>query len=378
MARMSNSASETENHQFDCLPVLISLSDFFGSNTLRRIATKGSIEMKPSRGRLDRGDARSKKKKARRILRPDEKQKSQETIAVGLTPFERFYAGLLRSEAVEFLGDKRALWETICKRLRLPTPTKPLLSSYSTQQAHFSNRAALVIEEARQALSDNIRELKAGRNSNYQRCTVFPPKNGRVHQSLLSLDLSITRVENKESGHSILTFSKKSAPFTKEEMMHFRQGTIFSCLDKKTTHTIENIYLGVILPQHREEMIKSKSFAVMIFRKIKKTNNGIWKLTPIISLLSEQRKFEACLTQIDTPVPFLLPLLGMKRSGFSTNYQQKEESDGGDEDDSSGCEVLEYVDLESTFQIPLLNKVQEKAATAFLKSKSDTISLVQG
>ena len=126
-------------------------------------------------------------------------------------------------------------------------------------------------------------------------------------------------------------------------------------------------------------MIKSNSFAVMIFRKIKKTNDGIWKLTPIISLLSEQRKFEACLTQIDTPVPFLLPLLGMKRSDYQQSlHGQREESDGGDEDDNSDCEVLEFVDLESTFQIPRLNKVQEKAATAFLKSKSDTMSLVQG
>ena len=178
--------------------------------------------MKPTRGGIDRGDARSKKKKARRILRPDEKQKSQEIIAVGLPAFERFYAGLLRSEAIEFLCDKKGLWQTICKRLRLPTPTKPLLSSYSTQQAHFSNRASLVIEEARQALSDNLRELKAGRNSNYQRSALFPPRNGRTHQSLLSLDLSIIRVEHKASGHSILPFSKKFAPFTKDEIMHFR------------------------------------------------------------------------------------------------------------------------------------------------------------
>ena len=334
--------------------------------------------MKTGREGFDRGDTRPKKKKARRILRPDQKQKSQETIPVGLPAFQRFYAGLLRSEANDFLGDKKELWETICRRLRLPTPTRPLLSLYSTQQAHFSNRAALVIEEARQALSDSIRDLKAGGNSNYQRSAIFLARNGRAHESLLSFDLSITRVEHKVSGHSILTFSKKSVPFTKNEMLHLRQGTIFSCLDRKTTHTIENIFLGVVLPQNREEMITSNSFALMIFRKIKKTNNGSWKLTPILSLLSEQRKFEACLVQIASPVPFLLPLLGIKRSAQTQTIQDQSNGQRALNSEAEGCEVLEFVDLETTFQIPRLNEMQERAATTFLKSKSDTISLVQG
>lgn len=341
--------------------------------------------MQPARGGFDRGDARSKKKKARRILRPDEKQKSKETIPVGLPALERFYAGILRSEATDFLGDSKGLWETICSRLALPTPKGPLPSSYGTQQAHFSNRAALVIEEARQALSDSIRELKNGRNSNYQRSSVFPNKNGRARQSgkdnaLFSMDLSITRVEHKGSGHSILTFAKKSQLFTKEELQHFRQGTIFSCLDRKTTHTIENIFLGVVLPQSREEMITSNSVAVMLFRKIKKTKEGIWKLTPILSLLSEQRKFEACLIQMATPVPFLLPLLGRNRSGHAlqTHGGEAKILESQNADDSGDCEVLEFVDLACTFQIPRLNKMQEKAATAFLTSKSDTINLVQG
>jgi hypothetical protein len=356
--------------------------------------------MKTSRGASDGGDIRSKKKKARRILRPDEKQKSKETIPVSLPASERFYAGLLRSEANDFLGESKGLWKTICYRLALPVPTVPLLSSYSNMQDHFSNRAALVIEEARQALADGIRLLKQdfksdenGRNSNYRGSAAFPPKYARTRhsnkdQSSISMETSITRVEHKGSGHSILTFSKKFAPFTKDEMLILRQGTIFSCLDRKTTHSIENIFLGVVLPQNREEMIKSNSFVVLLFRKIKKTNKGNWKLTPILSLLSEQRKFEACMNQMTTPVPFLLPLLGRKRSHIRTVHDtiddqhavdvEAENLDEFSADSSSDCEVLEIVDLESTFHIPRLNAMQEKAATAFLKSKSDTISLIQG
>jgi len=124
-------------------------------------------------------------------------------------------------------------------------------------------------------------------------------------------------------------------------------------------------------------------------KKIKKKAEGNWKLTPIISLLSEQRKFEACIIQMTTPVPFLLPLLGRKKPthirsnedniGNMHAFQDKgEQSDEDGTDSSSDCEVLEIIDLEATFQIPRLNEMQEKAANAFLKSKSDTISLVQG
>lgn len=344
--------------------------------------------------KANRGDVRSKKKKASRILRPDEKQKSQETIPVGLPAFERFYAGLLRSEANAYIGERKGLWESICSRLALPTPTGPLSSSYNTQQAHFSNRAALVIEEARKALSDRVRELRDERNSNHHRPAGFPsrfahPRQSNKEKALVSMETLVTRVEHKGSGHSILTFAKKSSPFTKDEVHYLRQGTVFACLDKKTTHTIENMLLGVVLPQNRDEMISSNSFAVMLFRKIKKTNKGHWKLTPILSLLTEQRQFEACLNQMTTPVPFLLPLLGKKRYSHMQTGEDRtigqlaikgeaEELDENDSDSSSDCEELEFIDLESTFQIPRLNEMQERAATAFLRSKSDTISLVQG
>lgn len=351
----------------------------------------GSIVAEPSRRVSNRLGIRSKKKKARRILRPDEKQKSKESIPVSLTTFERFYAGLLRSEAGDYLGESRGLWKTICSRLALPAPIGPLPPSYSNKQDHFSNRAALVVEEARQALADNIRLLEEDLKS-YGNESNFHYKQRRhsiKRHSFSSMEASITRVEHKESGHSILTFSKKSVPFTKDEVHNLRLGTVFSCLDKNTSHTIENILLGIVLPQNREEMINSNSFAVMLFRKIKKTKKGNWKLTPIVSLLSEQRKFEACIIQMATPVPFLLPLLGRIRPahvravGDNTDNQQELDVEAETFSESNaGCrsnrEVLEIVDLESIFRIPRLNDMQEKAAAAFLQSESNTISLVQG
>jgi hypothetical protein len=336
-----------------------------------------------------RRNVKSKKKKASRILRPDEKQKSKETIPLRLNIYERFFASLLRSEANEYIGQSKEVWKTICDRLSLPIPNCPLPPSYSNMKDHFMNRAALVAEEARQSISDGLQLLKDDFNSNErERCSNSNKKNAQLN--LMSMELSITWVEHKgKSGHSILTFSKQHTPFTRDELLCLRHGTVLACLDQKLTPVMENVLLGTVIPQNREEIVSSNTFVVMVFRIIKKTIKGNWKLTPIASLLSEQRKFEACSFLINNPVPFLLPLLGRKQPthirrikdniGDTKEFNTKEKNSNGDcIDSSSDCEVLEIVDLEATFQIPRLNEKQEQAANAFLDSKSDTITLVQG
>lgn len=341
-----------------------------------------------------RRNVKSKKKKASRILRPDEKQKSKETIPLRLNVYERFFASLLRSEANEYICQTKVVWKTICDRLSLPAPNSPLPASYSNMKDHFMNRAALVAEEARQSISDGLQLLRDDFKSNErERCSNLNKKNSRlgpVNTNLMSMELSITWVEHKgKSGHSILTFSKQHTPFTRDELLCLRHGTVLACLDQKLTPVIENVILGTVVPQNREEIVSSNTFVVMVFRIIKKTIKGKWKLTPIASLLSEQRKFEACSFLINNPVPFLLPLLGRKQPTHirrikDTNDDTKEfstkikNSDGDCTESISDCEVLEIVDLEATFQIPRLNEKQEQAANAFLDSKSDTITLVQG
>mmetsp|Transcript_54700 Transcript_54700/g.59327 ORF Transcript_54700/g.59327 Transcript_54700/m.59327 type:complete len:350 (+) Transcript_54700:294-1343(+) len=339
--------------------------------------------------------AKSKKKKASRILRPNEKQKSKETIPLRLNIFERFFASLLRSEASEYLGQSKEVWKTICDRLSLPVPSNPLPSWYSNQKDHFTNRAALVIEEARQSISDGLRLLKDDfkiTERRDERCLKSKNKNARLGPfNLSSTDLSITRVEHKgKSGHSILTFSKQHAPLTRDELLSLRHGTVLACLDQNLTAALGNVILGTVIPQRREEIVSSNTFVVMVFKKIKKKIDGNkWKLTPISSLLSELRKFEACCILSENPVPFLLPLLGRKKPthircikdniGDTKELNTQEKSLEEDyTDSSSDCEELEIVNLEATFQIPRLNEMQEKAASAFLGSKSDTITLVQG
>ena len=107
-----------------------------------------------------------------RILRPDEVLKSRETLPSSLSPFERFFAAILRSEPTEFVrGNAHDVWNVICNRLGLPIPKAPLPDYYSTQRAHFANRASLVMEESRQTVADGLRLLSNSYKDNSRRST---------------------------------------------------------------------------------------------------------------------------------------------------------------------------------------------------------------
>jgi hypothetical protein len=119
----------------------------------------------------------------------------------------------------------------------------------------------------------------------------------------------------------------------------------------------------------------------MVFKTIKKSSETKWELTPITSLLTEQRKFDACTSHITASVPFLSPLLGgsgpckedEKRDSLPVDVM-KEESD--DEDDLFTPVSAE--DMKDTFNVPSLNKMQQRAAFTFLNSEPNTITLIQG
>lgn len=332
-----------------------------------------------------------RKNKANRILRPDEKIKAKEIIPLRLSYYERFFASLLRSEGGEYLcqgNQARQTLLTICDRLNLPTPTKALQASYNTQKEHFSSRAALVMEEARQCISDGLQLLQNDFKNTERR---NERTNSRLEPlNLIPMNLSMVGVDQKGTGHTLVTFSKGKLPFTRDELLGLRHGTVVACLDQTLSPTIKNIILGTVIPQNREELVSSNDFVVMFFFKMKKKIDiNEWKVIPIASLLSEQRKFEACCKLMDNPVSFLLPLLGRKRPThircIETNESDLKDSnskamcfDDNYTNFSNDCEVLEVVKVDDTFKVPRLNEMQEKAAIAFLGSKSDTITLVQG
>lgn len=355
------------------------------------------------------------KKAATRILRPDEVQKSMQCIPSGLSSFETFFACLLRSEVTEYLpvierGGKRAIssrkvLETICQRLSLPAPIKPVASCYPNIKDHFSHRAALVLEEARFTIEDGLRRIKQD-SMQFRSSSFSNGEKGRGQKPGWRLDadatslittsngstmvLRLTGIELKErSGHSILTFLKETGPFTRDEMQSLRHGTVFVCHDRGLAPNVTNSILGCVIPQSREDMTNMHSFAIMIFKRVKKSSQEIWDLTPIASLLSEQRMFDACIGQISKPVSFVFPLLGMKEAShvkfhedddgntYEVSAESHDDAPSGNDDDSD-CQVLEFGGQENAFVLPTLNEMQEKAARSYLSAKKDTITLIQG
>jgi hypothetical protein len=178
--------------------------------------------------------------------------------------------------------------------------------------------------------------------------------------------------------------------------------------------TIANITLGCILPLNRDDMISSKSFTVMVFQKVgKSSSTSKWQLAPIASLLSEHRKFQACMENIQTPVPFYRALLGElpknddddevqvfeTNPGLGLHSTPCESDDDDDADDDSttssddSCSsasgetgstesddntVKSKPQLQPTFRLPRLNEMQERAASCFLNADPNTITLIQG
>jgi hypothetical protein len=333
---------------------------------------------------MQRIKAKKRIKQGARILRPDEVVKSKETISVKLSPFERFFAGLLRSEAREYIGTRdKELWTTICRRLSLPVLQHPLLPCYDSQREHFASRASLVMEESRQALADSIRLFEQQSRQN-NRPKNAKNNNGSCHrreQEMVAMEVTLKSVDNQEkTGHSILVFEKQN--LSKVDIYMLKYGNVFACIQSKVAATVENIVLGAVMPQSRDEMEKSNSFAVMVFKAVKKATQEKWCLVALTSLLSEQRKFDACMELTSKRLPILFPVLGKKKG---THLRFQEDGDGKsvsikaeDSGSDSDCEMLEVIDVEATFQLPRLNHSQEAAAQAFLSSKPQEITLIQG
>lgn len=334
--------------------------------------------------------------KSTRILRPDERQRLNEGLPSGLNPFERFFAGLLRSEASEFLYEGTGTWNSICKRLKLPCPTEPIKAYYGDQKLHFAYRASLVIEEARFSIANGIMAMHKRsqntnpNNNNNNNKLKNNNANGRRESRSDVMSVSLVNVEPREkTGHTVLTFAiKRKGPISPEELSNLRHGQVFACVSQKLAPTVTNAHLGCILPGNREEIIETKSFQVMVFKSIKKTSGGtLWDLTPITSLLTEQRKFEACTSDITRSVPFLYPLLGGKgpthirfeedSNGDTVSVNVKGEESSAEEDGDLVSPVSEE-DMKLVFNAPRLNKIQERAASTFLNAEPNTITLIQG
>jgi len=353
------------------------------SNTKNGPRSKQDVVVLTSNGeRKFIGGAEKARRVARqggnRIMRPDEKQRLNQRVPVRLNPFERFYAGMLRSTAEDFLSS-RETWRILCQRLGLPVPEGPLPAIYPDGKQHFFNRAALVIEEARFAVAEGLAKL----DREYKMKATTHRRRERNHGDKF-LHVKLHAVElNDKTGHSVLIFVSEKA-FTLENMEVLRNGTVFACspISGGKEPSVSSSILASILPSCRDDMISEKKLGLMVFSgNVPKAND--WVLVPLTNLITHQRMYEACTSKDTTRVPFLHPLLG----GKAATHTRFDDGPNGENvasipqqatDQENVDEVVPWEQVMKVFSIPQLNATQERAARSYLQAESNTITLVQG
>lgn len=339
-------------------------------------------------------------KRGNRILLPGEKVRSEQPLPSEMLPYEKFFACLLRSTPSELAArtncSSHDVWRTICNRARLRPPQHHVLPSYPYRdhRMHFDFRAALVLEEARQAIADglagmNLRQKKRNvtkhsTDARGMQSSLATDENAMGNSDRLGVILKMIEIRRKTE-HAVCSFHKPTGPFGPSELLCLRSGTVMACVQSGEPFVTNNIRIGVVLPFNREDVLATRKFPVMFFEPTNVPLDSEWELEPIAQLLSECRKFEACTSCAVKSVPFLYDLLG-GRSATHTRFTNECKtsdndvvdltiSDGSDDEDSSETSSLQ--DQES-FDLPILNDVQERAASKFLKSTPNAITLIQG
>jgi hypothetical protein len=306
-------------------------------------------------------------------MRPNEKDRlDSQVLPKKMNPFDRFFAALLRSSPQEFLEAQTmdskadALWVVICKRVGLTALQAPIPAYVPDAQLHFDLRAALVLEEARHAISQPLAQKWKQRKDPSGTMTLTAHYYEQQSQS-------------SNLGHAKIVFCKH-LPFTKDELFNIRPGTVFECLPRDGQRTIQNVILGVVGSGKREKVETSRSFTLFIYRDSPhKMEDTDWILAPINTLITELRQYEAMTCKLSS-VGFLQNLLGNK--GPSRNHMRF-----GDEIPAATNGMIEDyfqpAQLQGDgpapmFKIPRLNPSQSKAASAFLESGQNSITIIQG
>ena len=315
--------------------------------------------------------ARKKARTGSKILTPIERQRLDEVLPLRMNPMERFCASLLRSAASEYVAAENstspqslALWKTICGRVGLTPPETPLAPCFNQAEPHFSLRAALVLEEARQALAQNL--------------AAKWKKGSRGDTPAMTLIAHYVET-NQSNGHTKVVF-RKDSPFHRDELFHLRSGTVLECLIRNGPRTLQGVHLAVIFSSNREQMEAKREFTATFFRQIPADlKHAKLMVRPLETLVTQLRSF-AAMPLAPHRIAFLHNLLGNKaathtRFADDGNVTNKSISDFF----QSAPKEPTTLDMESSiFRLPKLNPTQNKAATLFLESKSNTITLVQG
>lgn len=378
---------------------------------------------------------RHARKRAREPVSRKGRGSKKTSLFKNLKPSQKFFYSLLASDTRNYInanndgpikseetndlgkGQKRVnshydrLISEICQRGNAPLPRK-LSATYSDKNEFYAVRKALVLEEARCILSNELERLsKQGRWT--MRLSLVSsdeqPKTGIPLLVFQKAQISTNFYHSRHSGTSPNTFSNS-------EMYHMKPGCVFELtyvgeyepnhhgVRPSTNRNYEQLsVLATILPQNMNAQNGdgfSSTFTVMVFNKQylygKVSTNSLWDARPVTTLIGEQRQFEACDRGIK--VAFMPTILGWEESSHirfsdSDDTSSDEESTEKKKDGNEKTNSQNSIDdsnlsgeppgyhspaPSSLFSLPDLNHTQNIALLKFLKSNESTITLVQG
>ena len=391
---------------------------------------------------MARRNARKKARSSTRIVSPMERERLNEVLTSNMNPMERFGAALLRTSPLDLVAsegggggapnsnskgtgthhkEQAEIWAQICQRVELQAsiPSQALPPHYDVSHAklHFAVRAALVLEEARTAIAQPL----AGRWGGSSGGSGNANGNSKYRNGNSDMILTAHYFEkNNSTGHVRVTFRRcshgnpngnNSSFFTKDELFHIRPGSVFHCLPRDSARTLSDVVLGLVtssIPRKKDSESSSSSvpeFNLMWFRDIPSRIEGTeWVVTPLQTLISELRCFEALTNPDMLKLPFLHDILGgnnvkdedgdedgvkkKKKESMSQHWTFDDDGQAWDRKNPPSTTTSTITDFLAPaagsnptggpFCLPALNKQQEKAAHWFLKSPQNTITLIQG
>lgn len=384
-------------------------------------------QKKPFLGGAEMARRNARKKTATRIWRPGEQQQSRkkeqdsEELPKNMNIYDRFFGALLRSSASEFHkaassnggGAEAAsdvVWHALCRRLGLAhmIPQQPIASTYHDAKVHFGVRAALVLEEARESISAALVQ-----RWKQQKSRANGGSNSGRHRSIATV-LHFIEGKSRHTGLAVVRFRKMS-PLSREELFHVRPGSMFECVPRDNPN-LANVVLGVVSSSNRDEAENKHIVSLLVLSgDTVCEGRDEWLVTPLCSLISELRQFEACTRAwSETNLPFLRSILGGSAVAKGTHVRfesesdeekenevrikkelkdddhhdeeeedadkVKKEDDDDEEDDDDDIQVVAPPGhiAENAFSLPTLNKTQERAASTFLNSAPSTVTIIQG
>ena len=265
---------------------------------------------------------------------------------------EKDHAGVLAGEE---------LLRKMCHRIKIPFPEERIKAKYDTPRDHMESRAALVLEEARFTLCQDLFDLRINdikpafeiemEVKKEEKASDDDPKKPRQIDS----PVSFQRTEYKKGW------------FTARELGLLIPGLIVQCVSKDGLGEM----LGLVSSRNNPATMARQGFLDILFfnPSLSLPPGSHWTFYPVgTSHIHGARQFEA-VSDYESLVPFFEVIRGTEVAGDRGLVADEQHDAAPDKEARIKTGQL---------QMPMLNESQQKAASKFLDSQDGTVAIVQG